>query len=145
MTPKTDQSPDSSPLKSEERALGMNRDITRRDFLGSTALGVGTALLGAACPSELVRGSDAGSVPATSAVWTGYGGVGDYAVSDPRTNSLGQAAPSSAVPTPNAVDPKKSRRVMSRFMPRARSSDSSGLESCDWSVFAVIATPTQRG
>lgn len=51
--------------------------ITRRDFLGSTLLASGSALLGPLSPRELLaaRGDD----------WTGYGGVGDYATANGNT------------------------------------------------------------
>jgi spermidine dehydrogenase len=55
-------------------------EITRRDFLNSTLLGSGAALLGALTPSELLaRASAQGSD------WTGPGGVGDYASSNGNT------------------------------------------------------------
>ena len=41
-------------LTAEERDLGMDRDITRRDFLNTVALGTGAALLGAPAPASLV-------------------------------------------------------------------------------------------
>src|SRR5215469_8088873 len=68
-------------LSAEERALGMHRAITRRDFLGSAALGSGAALLGAVCPahSELLAAAPSGES------WTGYPGVGDYARSNGNT------------------------------------------------------------
>src|SRR5579883_56049 len=52
------------PLSPEERELGLGAGITRRDFLGTVALGTGAALLGMPPPSDS---------------WTGFGGVGDYA------------------------------------------------------------------
>jgi len=48
-------------------ALG--RQITRRDFIGSTLIGTGAALLDAPSPA---RAQELGSA------WTGYGGTGDY-------------------------------------------------------------------
>jgi spermidine dehydrogenase len=49
--------------------------IHRRDFLNSTLLAAGSALLYAASPLELLVEED----------WTGYGGVGDYASSNGNT------------------------------------------------------------
>ena len=40
-------------LTPEERALGMDADITRRDFLNTVAIGTGAALLGTAAPGLL--------------------------------------------------------------------------------------------
>jgi spermidine dehydrogenase len=47
----------------------MNSPITRRDFLGSTLLASGAALLEGSTPAQLVAASDD---------WTGYGGIGEY-------------------------------------------------------------------
>ena len=69
-------------LSAEERELGMDCDITRRDFLNTVALGTGTALLSAAAPGVVKKTLDAARVaPPTPPrhPWTGYGGVGDYA------------------------------------------------------------------
>lgn len=56
--------------------LGMNRRLTRRDFLNATLLGSGSALLTMPAPSEIF---------AANAEWNGYGGVGDYANSNGNT------------------------------------------------------------
>src|SRR5689334_6358393 len=84
----SDPSPD---LTAEERELGMNAEITRRDFLNSAALGTGAALLSVAAPS-LVKA--AGKVPSARSwhPWTGYGGVGDYAISNGNTWNVVSAA-----------------------------------------------------
>lgn len=60
-------------LNSEERDLGLDQTITRRDFLNTTLLAAGTALLGSRAP--LAQAAPASANPA----WDGYGGVGDYA------------------------------------------------------------------
>jgi spermidine dehydrogenase len=52
-----------------DRSLGMNTSITRRDFLGSTLLASGAALLPSVTPADLLVASDD---------FTGYGGVGEY-------------------------------------------------------------------
>src|SRR6266704_2291733 len=54
----------------------MNAPITRRDFLGSTLLASGAALLGGASPAELLADKDE---------FTGYGGVGEYGASNGNT------------------------------------------------------------
>src|SRR5215469_11325903 len=54
----------------------MDSRITRRDFLGSTLLASGAALLGGASPRELLSDKDE---------FTGYGGVGEYSASNGNT------------------------------------------------------------
>ncbi len=54
----------------------MDAPITRRDFLGSTLLASGAALLGGANPAELLADKDE---------FTGYGGVGEYSASNGNT------------------------------------------------------------
>src|SRR5207248_10266405 len=62
-----------------EKALGMDRRISRRDFLNSSLLASGGLLLTSAAPLQLVaqfpRQDD----------WTGYGGLGDYANANGHT------------------------------------------------------------
>lgn len=58
-----------------DRALGMDQKICRRDFLNSTLLASGSALLGSLTPRQLLARDD----------WTGYGGIGDYADSNGNT------------------------------------------------------------
>ncbi len=54
----------------------MQANITRRDFLGSTLLASGSALLGGVAPTELLAQNDD---------FTGYGGVGDYSTANGNT------------------------------------------------------------
>jgi spermidine dehydrogenase len=56
-------------ITGSDRALGMAASITRRDFLGSTLLASGAALLGGLTPGQLLAETDD---------WSGYGGVGEY-------------------------------------------------------------------
>jgi spermidine dehydrogenase len=56
-------------LHAADRALGLHTSITRRDFLGSTLLASGGALLGGLTPAQLLAESDD---------WAGYGAVGEY-------------------------------------------------------------------
>jgi spermidine dehydrogenase len=56
-------------LTGGERAMGMTAAITRRDFLGSTLLASGAALLGGLTPAQLLAQGDD---------WSGYGAVGEY-------------------------------------------------------------------
>jgi spermidine dehydrogenase len=70
-------------------ALGLDRDITRRDFLNSTLLASGGLLLNTASPAQLLA-QQAGS-QATDDDWDGYGGVGDYAKSNGNTMAVLEA------------------------------------------------------
>jgi spermidine dehydrogenase len=62
----------------------MDSTVTRRDFLGSTLLGAGAALLDGLTPAQIL---------ATTAEddWTGYGGIGDYRLSNGNTLEVLQA------------------------------------------------------
>jgi spermidine dehydrogenase len=72
-----------------DRALGLDRDITRRDFLNSTLLASGGLLLNAASPAELLA-QQAAAKPARDD-WTGYGGIGDYSTSNGNTMGVMEA------------------------------------------------------
>lgn len=67
-----------------DRTLGLDQEITRRDFLNSTLLGSGALLLAPISPAQLLaqRASTAADE------WTGYGGVGDYANSNGNTQAV---------------------------------------------------------
>ena len=68
-----------------DRALGLERSITRRDFLNASLLASGGLLLTGASPASLLaekQGDDD---------WTGYGGVGDYANSNGNTTAVLEA------------------------------------------------------
>jgi spermidine dehydrogenase len=62
-----------SSFDSEERDLGLDASITRRDFLNASLLATGAVLL--KTPAPLVRQSSASTNPE----WDGFAGVGDYA------------------------------------------------------------------
>jgi spermidine dehydrogenase len=66
--------------------FGVSEDskITRRDFLGSTLLGAGAALLDGATPAQILAA-------AAEDDWTGYGGIGDYRQSNGNTFEVLQA------------------------------------------------------
>src|SRR5579883_506969 len=71
-----DQGPSEPGMKKpSDEGLGMNEGITRRDFLNSTLIASGAALLGSAAPSEVFGQPQDDD-------WTGYGGVRDYANSN---------------------------------------------------------------
>jgi spermidine dehydrogenase len=58
--------------------------ITRRDFLGSTLLGAGAALLEGVSPAQILGASGEDD-------WSGYGGIGDYRHSNGNTLEVLQA------------------------------------------------------
>ncbi len=70
-------------MSDEARSLGLNACITRRDFIGSTLIGSGAVLLGAAAPSIAQSLTDQ---------WNGYAGIGDYARSNGNIASVVNAA-----------------------------------------------------
>jgi spermidine dehydrogenase len=67
----------------ELASLGLNAQITRRDFLGSTLIGSGAILLGAAAPAFAQN---------LTSQWNGYAGIGDYARSNGNIASVVNAA-----------------------------------------------------
>lgn len=71
----------SFPGKSErgEHSLGMNAEITRRDFLGATLLASGAQLLQPLSPGELLAAQPGARLPGSADDWNGFSGVGDYA------------------------------------------------------------------
>lgn len=74
--------PDTPRFTSEERDLGLDTSITRRDFLDAALLAAGAVLLRA--PSPLLAQS-ATPGPRTNPAWEGFGGIGDYARSHGNT------------------------------------------------------------
>src|SRR3984885_5403903 len=86
--------------ESGDRTLGMDRDITRRDFLNATLLASGGLLLNPVSPAELLADQkpaqkadqeDSSREKSSSDSWTGYGGVGDYANSNGNTQAVFEA------------------------------------------------------
>lgn len=78
-------------LSNEERSLGMGAPITRRDFVNTTLVGVGSGLLGAAAPMHAFK-----DIPAVGMQqkdpWYGYGARGDYARASGNTREVAAAA-----------------------------------------------------
>jgi spermidine dehydrogenase len=66
----------------DDKKVAMQTPITRRDFLGSTLLASGAALLGPLTPEEILAEQDD---------FTGYGGVGEYSTSNGDTLRVLQA------------------------------------------------------
>jgi spermidine dehydrogenase len=62
--------------KPGDESLGMDASITRRDFLGSTLLASGAALMSRSAPAQ------------SADDFTGYGGLGDYAGSNGNTREV---------------------------------------------------------
>ncbi|MCY4360627.1 MAG: NAD(P)-binding protein [Gammaproteobacteria bacterium] len=73
--------------------LGLNAAITRRDFINTSLIGSGAALLSMQAPG-LLRPAAAAMPPAANlgADWTGYGGTGDYAAANGNTADVVNAA-----------------------------------------------------
>ena len=82
----------------KEKRLGLNAAITRRDFIGSTLLGAGGALLAASAPALAARAastraasteaSRSFSLSGLDAAWTGPGGIGDYGGANGNTHQI---------------------------------------------------------
>jgi len=69
-------------MNKDDKELGLDQGITRRDFVGATLVGSGATLVA----PQLAFSST------TADPWTGYGGVGDYATSNGNTASVRDAA-----------------------------------------------------
>ena len=74
-----------------EKALGLNTNITRRDFLNSTLIASGGVLLGSMSPAEMLAQTASSTNAPSADDWTGYGGVGDYANSNGNTLAVLEA------------------------------------------------------
>ena len=84
-----------APSNQDAEKLGMDTEITRRDFVGSALLGTGSVLLGMASPSAIRTASaQTSSLPMTGLGpdWTGPGGIGDYGRSNGNTAEVVNAA-----------------------------------------------------
>ncbi len=65
----------------QDKTLGMDQAISRRDFLNASLVASGGLLMTSASPLQLLSADD----------WTGYGGVGDYSRSNGNTYEIVQA------------------------------------------------------
>lgn len=72
-----------------KNSLILSADINRRDFVNGTLVGVGAALLSSAAP---VYAGQQKPVKKAYDPWNGYGGVGDYAISNGNVASTRDAA-----------------------------------------------------
>src|SRR6202034_4618406 len=66
-----------------DRAIGMERSITRRDFLNASLLASGGLLLNAISPADLLAAK--ADCRFSGDALTGYGGVGDYGQANGNT------------------------------------------------------------
>ena len=71
--------------KNSDKLLGLDQNISRRDFLNASLLGAGGALLYSAAPQSVYAASQTYSSGEVNSDWYGYGGVGDYASSHGNT------------------------------------------------------------
>jgi spermidine dehydrogenase len=81
--------------KKNDESLGLNSEITRRDFIGGTLLGSGAALLAMKSPSVLRKASAQTMNTPLSGLgpgWTGPGGLGDYSEANGNTHKVINAA-----------------------------------------------------
>jgi spermidine dehydrogenase len=76
---------------SDDRDLGLDTRITRKDFLNAALVGAGGVLLSAVAPA-LARAAGRDGAQAGADNWTGFGGVGDYARSNGNTKAVLDAA-----------------------------------------------------
>ncbi len=70
-------------MGNNDRSLGIDASITRRDFIGATLIGSGAVLMGAAAPAAAQN---------LTSQWNGYSGIGDYARSNGNIASVVNAA-----------------------------------------------------
>ena len=68
---------------------GFLKDISRRDFVNGTLVGFGAAILSSTAPVYATSLKPKGNI---ADPWTGYGGVGDYAISNGNVASVRDAA-----------------------------------------------------
>ena len=77
---------------SDDRDLGLDARITRKDFLNATLLGVGGMLISASAPAWARATEKEAAAQAGADAWTGFGGTGDYARSNGNTKAVLDAA-----------------------------------------------------
>ena len=77
-------------MAKKKKKIKLNANISRRDFIGGTLVGVGAALLYSYKDVINTVSKDPHGVINDS--WTGYGGVGDYAISNGNVASTRDAA-----------------------------------------------------
>ena len=98
--------PDVEKDPKQDKSLGMDQAISRRDFLNSTLIGSGALLLGSLSPAQLMAQED----------WTGYGGIGDYSNSNGNTRAVLEAGHRIRDGAFETCPPTSSRRVKSMIV-----------------------------
>ena len=76
-------------MKKEKDNFQLAPNISRRDFVGGTLVGIGASLISS---PALLHASSQPPVGVINDPWTGYGGVGDYAISNGNVASVVDAA-----------------------------------------------------
>lgn len=77
----------------ELKSLGVDKEITRRDFVKGTLVGTGAALLTMPAPLFAeAKNTGVTSIGKLQSAWTGYGGVGDYSEANGNTEAVINAA-----------------------------------------------------
>ncbi len=76
-------------MKKEKYNFHLASNISRRDFIGGTLVGFGASLVNSIAP---LHASSQPPVGVFKDPWTGYGGVGDYAISNGNVASVRDAA-----------------------------------------------------
>ena len=76
-------------MKRKKDKFQLGPDITRRDFVGGTLVGFGASLINSIAPLYASSQTSAGLF---NDPWTGYGGVGDYSISNGNVASVREAA-----------------------------------------------------
>ena len=75
----------------KDKLLGLDSSITRRDFIGSSLIGTGAALMYAKAPAFIGRASAQTMPQPLTGVgpdWTGPGGIGDYSNANGNTHEV---------------------------------------------------------
>jgi len=75
--------------KKEKDNFHLASNISRRDFIGGTLVGFGASLVNSITPLHASSQTPVGVIYDS---WTGYGGVGDYAISNGNVASVRDAA-----------------------------------------------------
>ena len=78
--------------KDDPDESGLNAAITRRDFINTSLIGSGAALLSMNAPGLLQSANAQARLATLDKDWNGYGGVGDYARSNGNTAGVVNAA-----------------------------------------------------
>ena len=79
--------------KKKNKFKFLSTNITRRDFIAGSLIGAGSALLYASAPWRFLKSNTQQKpIGIFNDPWTGFGGVGDYGVSNGNVASTRDAA-----------------------------------------------------